>query len=40
VSYRENGRQRSATFPWTNNAEADAYRTAIEFRKLTLSRRG
>jgi len=40
VSYRENGRQRSATFPWTNSEEADAYRTAIEFRKLTLSRQG
>jgi len=40
VSYRDRGRQRSATFHWIKNEEVDAYRTAIEFRKLTLSRHG
>ena len=37
VTYRESGRQRSATFSWQGDDELDAYRTAIEFRKLTLS---
>jgi hypothetical protein len=37
VTYREKGRLRCAVFSWTGDDEADAYRAAIEFRKLTIS---
>ena len=37
VTYRERGRQRCVTFSWRGADELDAYRTAIEFRRLTLS---
>lgn len=39
VNYREKGRQRYAVFSWIGEDEADAYRAAIEFRKLTISPR-
>lgn len=38
VNFREKGRQRCAVFFWTGGGEADAYRTAVEFRKLTIAR--
>ena len=37
VTFREKGRQRCAVFRWSGDGEADAYRTAIEFRKLTIA---
>ena len=39
VTWYEQGRQRTATFPWQGDDEPEAYQTAIEFRKLAITPR-
>jgi hypothetical protein len=38
VSYIENGRLRCRVFSWVGDAEPEAYRAAIKFRKWIISR--
>jgi hypothetical protein len=40
VTWYERGRQHTATFPWGDDGELEAYQTAIEFRKLAIAPRG
>ena len=38
VTYRVRGRQHCGIFPWKGDDEIDAYRTAVEFRRLIIPR--
>lgn len=38
VTYRVGGRQHCGIFPWKGDDEIDAYRTAVEFRRLIIPR--
>ena len=37
VSYNQGDRKCTATFPWTEDDEAEAYQMAIEFRRLAVA---